>query len=130
MITGPDRAAAARGTAIVAASCLAADEAEAVAERLGFAQWHVVVCPGAGMEKGWDTPEGWQHAAQLTGRHAANALVVTTGAEFTRAALAAGCHVAAVPDEFTDFEDFGGADFVASSLSELKANDCFEQAGV
>ena len=123
-------AAAARGTAIVAASCLAADEAEAVAERLGFAQWHVVVCPGAGMEKGWDTPEGWQHAAQLTGRHAANALVVTTGAEFTRAALAAGCHVAAVPDEFTDFEDFGGADFVASSLSELKANDCFEQAGV
>lgn len=123
-------AASARGTAIVAASCLAADEAEAVAERLGFGQWHVAVCSGVGLEKGWDTPEGWQHAAQLTGRHAANALAVTTGAAFARAALAAGCHVTAVPDEFTDFEDFGGVDFLASSLSELKANDCFEQTGV
>ena len=119
-----------RGMAIVAASCLPMDAAEGVAERLGFGQWHVQICSGAGMEKGWDTPEGWQHAAQSTGRHASSALAVTTGAAFARAALAAGCHVVAVPDEFTDFEDFGGVDFLASSLAELKANDCFEQAGV
>ncbi len=121
-------AASERGMAIVAASCLPMDAAEGVAERLGFSQWHVQIC--AGMEKGWDTPEGWQHAAQATGRHAASALAVTTGAAFARAALAAGCHVVAVPDEFTDFEDFGGVDFLAPSLSELKANDCFEQVGV
>lgn len=123
-------AASERGMAIVAASCLAADAAEGVAERLGFNQWHVQICAGAGMEKGWDTPEGWQHAAQSTGRHASGALAVTTGAAFARAALAAGCHVVAVPDDFTDFEDFGGVDFLAPSLSELKANDCFEQVGV
>ena len=123
-------AASERGMAIVAASCLPMDAAEGVAERLGFGQWHVQICAGAGMEKGWDTPEGWQHAAQSTGRHASAALAVTTGAAFARAALAAGCHVVAVPDGFTDFEDFGGVDFLAPSLSELKANDCFEQVGV
>lgn len=122
-------AAAEHGAAIVAATNLPMEAAEGLSERLGLGQWHVGLCSSAGLDKGWGEPEGWQHAAQSTGRHAANALAVTTGAAYARAALAAGCHVVAVPDEFTDFEDFGGVDFVASSLTELKADECFEQIG-
>ena len=45
----------------------------------------------------------------------------------TKTALAAMMHVAVVTDEFTEYQDFCGANLVCSDLKEVKPDEFFEE---
>jgi beta-phosphoglucomutase-like phosphatase (HAD superfamily) len=60
--------------------------------------------------------DAWHRLAIHMGVSPLRCVAVTTSAEATRAAMAAGMRCVAIPDRFTGFQDFGGADFVGDAL--------------
>ena len=54
------------------------------------------------------------------------ALAIATSATSCRSALTSGCRVVVVPDEFTSFQDFGGARIIAEKLEDLNLDDALE----
>ena len=53
--------------------------------------------------------------------------IAQVAAESAKGALAAGMNVLAVPDAFTDFQDFGGANAVCDSLKDIVPNNLFRE---
>ncbi|MBR6022580.1 MAG: HAD family phosphatase [Kiritimatiellae bacterium] len=121
-------AAAARKMSIVAVTALPQEAADGVAGRLHFEKWGVKVLSGGEGGKGYCHPESWIRAAKAAGRLPQSCLAVATGAGYAQAALTAGCAVVAVPDRFTEFEDFSGAMRVCGSLKELDFAECIRQS--
>lgn len=111
-----------RKMAMLAVTSLPQEAAEGVAERLHFDKWGVKVQPAS--DASYAYPEAWLRAAASAGRAPQACLAVTTGAAWAQAALTAGCPVVAMPDEFTEFEDFSGALRVCRSLKELDFGEC------
>lgn len=113
--------------AIAALTSLPQDAAEGVASRLNLEKWGVKVM-SAGEGIGYAHPEAWMRAAKSVGRLPQGCLALTTASAFTQAALTAGCAVVAVPDEFTAWEDFSGAEKVLESLKDASFHDCAQQS--
>ena len=65
----------------------------------------------------------WLKAAKQSGCDARCCVTLVSSHASCRAALAAGMRCAVVPDSYTSFQDFGGADFVADRWIDLKAAD-------
>jgi len=118
-------AAVAAKSAIGALTSLPQDAADGVAARLNFDKWGVRVLSSEG--KGYSHPEAWLRAAKSVGRAPQTCLALTTGSTFSQAALMAGFTVVAVPDEFTEFEDFSGVERVCPSLKGVSYDDCRKQ---
>ena len=119
-------AALARGAAIACASMLPQASAEGVAAHLNFDRWGVKVFSGAG-DKGFPHAENWMRMAKTVGRNPKRCLAVVSSMAATKTALAAMMHVAVVTDEFTEYQDFCGANLVCSDLKEVKSDAFFEE---
>ena len=120
-------AALARGAAIACASMLPLASAEGVAAHLGFDRWGVKVFSGSPADKGFPHAENWLRMAKAIGRNPKRCLAVVSSMSTTKTALAAMMHVAVVTDEFTEFQDFCGANLVCADLKEVKADEFFEE---
>ncbi len=120
-------AAVARGAALACASMLPLASAEGVAAHLGFDRWGVKVFSGSPADKGFPHAENWLRMAKAIGRNPKRCLAVVSSMSTTKTALAAMMHVAVVTDEFTEFQDFCGANLVCSDLKEVKADEFFEE---
>ena len=120
-------AALARGAAIACASMLPLASAEGVAAHLGFDRWGVKVFSGSPADKGFPHAENWLRMAKAIGRNPKRCLAIVSSMSTTKTALAAMMHVAVVTDEFTEFQDFCGANLVCSDLKEVKADEFFEE---
>ena len=62
----------------------------------------------------------WLKAAKLSGCDARCCVTLVSSHASCRAALAAGMRCAVVPDAYTSYQDFGGADFVADRIADLR----------
>jgi beta-phosphoglucomutase-like phosphatase (HAD superfamily) len=120
-------AALARGAAIACTSMLPIASAEGVALHLGFDRWGVKVFSGAQADKGFPHAENWLRIAKALGRNPKRCLAIVSSMATTKTALAAMMHVAVVTDEFTEYQDFCGANLVCADLKEIKPDEFFEQ---
>ena len=108
---------------IAAITALPQEPAEAIAQRLHFEKWGVQVV-ACGENRSYRHPETWISAAAHVGRSPQASLAIVTGADFAEASLMAGFAVVAVPDEFTEFQDFSGVLRVCSSLKDATFDEC------
>jgi beta-phosphoglucomutase-like phosphatase (HAD superfamily) len=121
-------AAMARGAAIACASMLPQASADAVAEHLGFERWGVQVFSGyPTAEKNFPRAEHWLRIAKALGRNPKRCLALVSSMATTKTALAAMMHVVVVTDEYTEFQDFCGANLVCADLKEVKPDAFFEE---
>jgi len=111
-------AASEHGIARGAVSRLDEDVAAQLMERLGLAEGGVGLCCGSDDEDESITPEVWEKLARSLSVKPALCVAVVTSADACRSALAAGMRCVVVPDMFTAFQDFGGADEVADTLDD------------
>lgn len=69
------------------------------------------------------TPDCWLMTCKAIGVPARHCVAVVDGAVACNAALEAGLRCVVAPDEFTAYQDFGGADLVAEDLKDVHAKD-------
>lgn len=121
-------AALARGAAIGCTSMLPQASAEAVAAHLGFDRWGVKVYSGLpSVDKAFPRAEHWLRIAKALGRNPKRCIALVSSMATTKTALAAMMHAVAVTDEFTEYQDFCGANLVCSDLKEVKPDAFFEE---
>jgi len=69
------------------------------------------------------TPDCWLMTCKAIGVPARRCVAVVDGAVACNAALEAGLRCVVAPDEFTAYQDFGGADLVVEDLKDVHAKD-------
>jgi beta-phosphoglucomutase-like phosphatase (HAD superfamily) len=113
---------------VACASMLPQASADSVAEHLNFSRWGVQVFSGyPAAEKNFPRAEHWLKIAKAIGRNSKRCLTLVSSMSTTKTALAAMMNVVVVTDEFTEYQDFCGANLVCSDLKEIKPGDFFEQ---
>ncbi len=120
-------AALARGAIVACASMLPQASADAVAAHLNFDRWGVKVFSGLPADRGFPRAEHWLRMAKAIGRNPKRCLAIVSSMATTKTALAAMMNVVVVTDEFTEYQDFCGANLVCSDLKEVKPDEFFEQ---
>jgi hypothetical protein len=70
--------------------------------------------------------ESWEELVDGMGVKAPLSMAVTTGAPGHRSSLAAGLQTVVVYDEFTSFNDFGGADIITPELDDNTIDSALE----
>lgn len=122
-------AAVARGAVVACVSMLPQESAEAVASHLGFDRWGVQVFSGlpSAADRSFTRAEHWLRMAKAIDRNPKRCLALVSSMATAKTALAAMMHVVAVPDAFTEYQDFCGANLVCSDLKEVKPNEFFEE---
>ncbi|MBQ9344581.1 MAG: hypothetical protein IJT88_05145 [Kiritimatiellae bacterium] len=114
---------------IAAVTCLPQEAATSITKRLAFETWGIRVLYSTDTQS-FRSPAAWLSAAQVLARHPTHCLALVTSASWARAALAASFKGIAIPDEFTEFENFAGMNYILSSLQELKADATFKKLGL
>ena len=71
----------------------------------------------------YPTAETWSKLAHHCGLAPRRCVALVSSAGACRAALAAGMRCIGVPDEFTAYQYFGGADFLVNKLDERVLRD-------
>ena len=120
-------AAQARGAAIACISMLPQAAAEGVAAHLGFDRWGIKVFSAAPTDKGFPHAQNWLQMAKSIARHPRRCLAIVSSMAVAKTALAAMMNIVVVPDEFTEYQDFCGANLVCDNLQDVKAHEYFEQ---
>ena len=121
-------AALARGAAIACPSMLPQASADAVAAHIGFDRWGVKVYSGLpSVDKAFPRAESWLRIAKAIGRNPKRCLTIVSNMATAKTALAAMMNVVVVTDEFTEYQDFCGANLVCSDLKEVKPDAFFEE---
>lgn len=116
-------AARAAGATIALISWQPEDAARALIEKCGLNRWQPQVHCHVEPNHEFPGADVWLKSlkAMGCGPTLCTALVGTRSS--CRSSLAAGMRSVVVPDEFTGFEDFGGADLVAEKFADLTAAD-------
>jgi len=120
-------AARARGAVIACASMLTQTAAESVAAHLGFDRWEVKAFSAFPAEKGFPRADHWIRMAKAINRNPKRCLAIVSSMATTKSALAAMMNVVVVTDEFTEYQDFCGANLICSDLKEVNPHEFFEQ---
>ena len=116
------QSAAKKGFRIGALSALAEEDATAVLQKLGLAG-DVKLSAHKPTEPNYPHAESWVKLLKLFGKSTAPAVAIVSSQLASKTALAAGLRVVVLPDEFTSFQDFGGADIVVDSAEDLSVAD-------
>ncbi|MBM4144110.1 MAG: HAD family phosphatase [Lentisphaerae bacterium] len=118
----------AEGIAPGGLSCIESDAARQLVEKLGLNDSGLVILSRAGTERTFPQPDVWLQLAKTVGVTPTRCLVVVSSGDASRAALAAGMKCVAVPDRYTSFQDFSGADFVCDALKKGEIDRVMEIA--
>jgi beta-phosphoglucomutase-like phosphatase (HAD superfamily) len=113
----------AHGFRVGCLSGLSEDVAGPLAERLGLPALGVRLMVHGDNHKRFPSPDDWLKLAKSAGVQPTRCVALVTSAVATRSAMAAGMRVLALPDSFTAFEDFSGADFVCDSPGDVPVGD-------
>lgn len=102
-------------------------EAAAVAliERLGLSRWSPVLCCPTSAAQDFPGADRWLRLLKLMGRRPQDSVALVNSHVACRSALTAGLRIVVVPDDFTLYQDFSGADVLAHHLSDLDASAVF-----
>ena len=104
--------AAAADVPIGALTSLDPDTAAQLMKKLGFDQSGVELMSIPVSDRDFPTADAWLKIAKQMGTKSQLCMVYASSATACKAGLSAGMRCVAVPDRFTSFQDFGGADFV------------------
>lgn len=104
------------GIELGALTCLDDEYVNILLEKLGLGRDDVQVMKADNHDKNCPTAQDWLTLAKQMQTSTALCTVAATSAISCRAALCAGMRCFAVPDAFTDFQDFSGTDYVIDSL--------------
>lgn len=107
-----------KGFSLGAVSGLDQETAERLTEKLGLSAMGAVVMSGAAADKDFPSADQWLKLAKQVGVRPSMCIVIASSAMASKSALSAGMRCAVLPDTFTEFQDFGGADLVADSLDD------------
>ncbi len=69
------------------------------------------------------TPDSWLSLLKTMDVTPRCAIALVDGATACKSAIAVGMCCGVIPDSFTSWQDFSGADFVAENVADLKLND-------
>lgn len=123
------QAAVSRGAAVACVSMLSQESADAVAAHLGFERWGVEVFSALPHvdDRSFPRAEHWLRMIKAIDRIPTRCLALVSSMYSAKTALAAMMNVVAVPDEFTEYQDFCGANLVCADLKEVKPSVFFEE---
>ena len=116
-------AARVHGAPSVALSCLPAEVAASLAEKTGLTDRGVQVQAFHDAEAAFPTRAIWLEVCQTLTRSPRRCFALVSTALACQTALAADLRVMALPDEFTAFQDFSGAEWVCETPADLSADD-------
>jgi beta-phosphoglucomutase-like phosphatase (HAD superfamily) len=100
-----------------ALTCLPMDIAEPLQRSLGLQLRGTTVLSASACEREFPTADCWLKLAKTLTLPASRCIVLATSAYSCKSALVAGMSCVAVPDAFTAWEDFSGADSVMERLN-------------
>jgi beta-phosphoglucomutase-like phosphatase (HAD superfamily) len=118
------KSALANGVKLGAVSGMEPATAKKLIEKLGLSETDVVLHAGdGGAESSNMSPEAWSHRARALKISPRACVVIGSHAGFCRSAVAAQMRCVAVTDLYTNFQDFGGADYVLEELDAAIISD-------
>lgn len=101
-----------------AVTALGSDSAQHLSERLGLADMGVLLhCYDVGGQSGGPDADAWRKLVKSMSVSRGRSLAFASSREACRGALFSGLRCAAVPDAYTGYQDFSGADFVFDELT-------------
>lgn len=112
-------ACAATGAKVAFISWQEHEAAQALATRLGLTRWSPEVLSFADVHHEFPGPDTYLKGLKHIGATPHRSVALVSCQASSHAALAAGMRCAVVPDEYTSFQDFGGADWIAESWKDL-----------
>ncbi|MDD2239834.1 MAG: hypothetical protein PHI93_04135 [Kiritimatiellae bacterium] len=118
-----------RGAAVACVSMLPQESADAVAAHLGFERWDIQVYSALPHvdDRSFPRAEHWLRIIKAIDRTPTRSLALVSSMFAAKTALAAMMNVVAVPDEFTEYQDFCGANLVCAELKKVKPSVFFEE---
>jgi beta-phosphoglucomutase-like phosphatase (HAD superfamily) len=97
--------------------------AEGLVNALGLKTFNVKLLCGPSSDRDFPTVDSWMKLAKLVSMSSLQCIALASSAVSCRAVLASGMRCVVVPDEFTSFQDFGGADLVVDKVDERTLRD-------
>lgn len=104
------------GASIGAVSVFDEETTGRITEKLGLDEKGTVTLSNGSEDKHVPSTDAWLKISKSMRVPASCCVVIASSSKACKAALAAGMRCVVLPDKFTAFQDFGGADFVLESL--------------
>lgn len=118
--------AAENNMAIMAVSALSGEQVEKILNELGFSQYGVRYYLYDSKDKTYPGADIWMKAAKEIEVQPRKCITLVSSMESCKSSLTAGMRSLVVPDEFTAFQDFGGANRVLDQLTDMSPKEIFE----
>jgi HAD superfamily hydrolase (TIGR01509 family) len=115
-----------RGVAIAALSAQSQETAERMLENLGLNALDIRLMVFSDTEKDFPRADAWLKVAKTLSKSPRRCIAIASSMSSCKAALSADMYSIAVPDEFTAFQDFSGANIVADSLTDLNPKELLD----
>ncbi len=114
------------GVAVGALSVLEDATAKEMLEKLGVGEVTENLLCSNHRDRCCQSADAWLKLAKNMAIPASKCLVLATCRASCKSALKAGMRCVVIPDDFTSFQDFGGADMVATDLSSNVVTEIFK----
>ncbi len=119
-------AAAERDMPLAMLTAIKPSTAESLMKQLGLDQWNVQLFDFERQDRVFPRADSWLKMAKSLSRTPRQCLALAGSMVSSKSALSAGMRCVVIPDEFTLFQDFGGADVVVDSDAELDPNELLD----
>ena len=114
------------GILLGALGCLSRETLDKLIRTVGWEERNIHVVPCSGAEKVFPTADAWLKLAKSMAVRSTRCVVLTTSQTSCKAALSAGMKCVVVSDEYSAFQDFGGADYVADGMGKAVVDQLLE----
>jgi beta-phosphoglucomutase-like phosphatase (HAD superfamily) len=118
--------AAKRGARLGAMCGFDAETAKEMLAKTGLEAKGVALVSCTDESRAFPSADGWLRLAKDLSVYPSMCIALGTSGVACKSSLAAGMRCVALPDKFTEFQDFGGADFVIDDFTEAAAKDLLE----
>ena len=115
-----------RGVPVALMTSLPSDVAESLVEQLGWSVEGVSLYVVEDVDRHYPRADTWLRAARAVNASPRRSLALASSHAAVKAAVSAGLRCVAISDEFTAFQDFGGAEFVFDSLQDITPAEVLE----
>lgn len=115
-----------RGIKVTALSVLPEDIAREVLSKTGLAGKHVDLVSFPQNERHFPRTDCWLKVPRAASKSPRACIAVAGSHDSGKSALAAGMRCVVVPDQYTSFQDFSGADAVIESKEDLEVSALFD----
>lgn len=122
------QAALKKGFAVGAVSALPEEQALVVLQRLDL-NGDVKLGAHKPVEPLYPRADTWIKLLKSTCKTSVPAVAIVSSSSSGKAALAAGLRCVVLPDEFTGYQDFSGADIIVDSAADLSPSEVFATLG-